>query len=107
MGKRDAKSELFELLDQGAFQPVLSVSEDDVPEERRNQLMHVKLATVIERERFETYDSVEELYQMYQNDLSSGALQTINKDLRDLRLPILADFQQQVERTAQELGIHR
>lgn len=105
MGQRDAKSELFELLDQGAFQPVLKASEDDVPEEQRDQLLHVKLATAIERERFETYESVEELYQMYRDDLSSGALQTVNKDLRDLDLPILADLQQQVEKTVQELGL--
>jgi hypothetical protein len=105
MANQEAKKRLFEQLDKGAFQPVLRTSERDVPESKRDKLEHVKRATASERERFQNYDTAEKMYQMYRDDLTSQAADDVNRDLEDLDLPKLADCQQQVERTAKELGI--
>lgn len=101
----DAKGRLFELLDQGAFQPILRANESDVPENKRDKLKRVKSATARERERFQNYESAEKLYQMYRSDLSSQAAQSVNRDLHDLDLPILADCKQQMENAARELSV--
>lgn len=105
MAEQDAKKQLFEFLDQKAFQPVLKANEGDVPENKRDKLEHVKRATASERERFQNYESAEKIYQMYHDDLSSGAAEDVNRDLRDLNLPRLADFQEQFDSRAHNLGI--
>lgn len=64
---------------------------------KENCVKHVKRATESERERFK--------YQMYRDDLSSGAAESVNRDLEDLNLPKLGDCKQQFESTARELGI--
>ncbi|MCW8195911.1 hypothetical protein F6455_14040 [Proteobacteria bacterium 005FR1] len=105
MADQQAQKKLFEVPDKGAFQPVLNTNESDVPENKRDKLQHVKRATESERHRFRSYESAEKMYQMYRDDLSSGAAESVNRDLEDLDLPKLADCQQQVENTARELGI--
>jgi hypothetical protein len=105
MADQQAQKKLFDVLDKGAFQPVLRASENDIPENKRDKLEHVKRATESERERFKNYETAERMYQMYRDDLSSGAAESVNRDLGDLDLPKLADCQQQVENTARELEI--
>lgn len=105
MAKGNAKTRLFELLDQGAFQPVLKTSDSDVPENKREKLDHVKRATASERERFQNYESAEKLYQMYRSDLTSKSAESVNRDLQELNLPQLADCKEQVENAAREMGI--
>ena len=107
MAKQDAKTQLFELLDKGTFQPVLRKREDEVPQSKLDKLKHVKRATESERERFQRYPSAEKLYQMYRSDLSSQAAESVNRDLQDLDLPVLADCQRQMEQAARELGVRR
>lgn len=105
MSEQEAKGRLFELLDREAFQPVLDTGPEDVPESKRDKLEHVKRATASERERFQNYESAEKMYQMFRDDLTSQAAESVNRDLEDLGLPKIGDCRQQVERTAQELGL--
>lgn len=105
MNDQEAKKRLFELLDEGAFQPVLNVDEEDVPDNKRDKLDQVKRATASERERFKNYETAEKMFQMYRDDLTSEAAEDVNEDLEALGLPRLEDCRLEVERAAKDLGI--
>lgn len=105
MADQNAKQRLFNMLDEGAFQPVLRASEKDVPESKRDKLEHVKRATADERDRYQNYGSAEKVYEMFHSDLTSQAAESVNRDLDDLDLPKLADCQKQFDEAARQMGI--
>ncbi len=105
MTTQDAQEHLFRFLDQHAFQPVLEAREDDYPQDKRDELRHVKQATRRERERYQNYDSAQHLFQMYRDDLTSGAARRVDRELQDLNLPTLADCREEFEREANRVGV--
>ncbi|WP_274423169.1 hypothetical protein [Chelativorans sp. YIM 93263] len=100
-----AKEKLVNFLDRKAFEPVLSADPDSYPQDKHNALKDVQDATRAERERFHDYDSAKEVYQMYEDDLTSEPAQEINRKLRDLDLPTLKDVRGEFEELAQEMGV--
>ena len=99
-----AKERLVDFLEKKAFAPVLQADPDSYPEDKRDTLKDVQEATRSESERFHSYDSAEKIYEMYKDDLSSEPAQKIDRELRDLDLPRLKDFENEFERLAEDVG---
>lgn len=101
----EAKERLVGFLEEKAFKPVLNADPGSYPEDKRNKLKDVQEATRAERERFHDYDSAQEVYQMFKDDLSSEPAQEIHRKLRDLDLPTLNDCESEFEKLADEVGV--
>lgn len=107
MAGEDSRRKLVDFLDRRAFEPVLKADPSDYPEGKHEKLNDVQEATRNERERFQNYDSAEEVYRMYRDDLSSEPARRIHRELNDLGLPTLVDVQGEFEELASDLGVTR
>jgi hypothetical protein len=94
---------LFELLDEGVFQPVLQTSESQLPRDKQFKLPQVKRAVAEQRESFGNCASDEELYQLYHEQLGTGDTDRLNHELRELNMPVLTDCSDQLEQAATAL----
>lgn len=101
---QDAREKLISFLDRRAFRPVVQAKPEDFPESKRNELRHVQRATEDARERYRGYGSARKVYEMYRDDLSSEAARKVNRELDDLGLPTLPQFEDEFEQLAEEVG---
>lgn len=101
----DARQRMIEFLDRTAFDPVLRVRPNSIPEGKRHRLDDVQRATRNEQARYHHYGSAEEVYRMFRDDLSSEPAQKIHRELRELGLPTLKDVRGEFEHLAAELGV--
>jgi len=101
----DAKEKLVDFLERKAFRPVLNADPGSYPESKRHKLKDVQEATRAELERFHHYGSAEEVYRMFEDDLSSKPAQRVHRELRDLDLPTLNDCREEFERLAEQVGV--
>jgi hypothetical protein len=67
----EKQKKLFDWLDDKAFQPVLNKNPDDYSGDKKDKLEDVQRATRSERERYRNYSSAQDLYDNYQDDLTS------------------------------------
>lgn len=102
-----AKEKLVDFLEEKAFRPILNADPEDFPESKRDKLKDVQRATESERDRFRGYDSAEEVYEMFRDDLTSDEADEVNRELRDLGLLTLHDVRGDFERLADEVGASR
>lgn len=98
------KERLVDFLDERAFTPVIRADPGDFPEGKRDRLRDVQRATEQERERYRGYDSAEQVYEMYRDDLNSDAAREVNRKLDELGLPTLGQVQDEFERLAEQVG---
>lgn len=101
----DKQKKLFNFLDEKAFQPVLDKDPDDYSGDRKDELEDVQRATRSERERYRNYSSAQELYRNFHDDLTSDEAKEVNRELDALDLPKLADFEQEFDRRAEDVGV--
>ena len=108
MPYEDAREKLVELLDRRVFQPVLRASADDYGPHERGRLKSVQRKTRDEQHRYrEEYHSAEKVARMFHDDLSSEPAQKVDRDLRRLHLPVMADIQEEFEDLCDQLGVHK
>ena len=100
------KKELFHFLDRRAFKPVLQADPDDYSGDDKRKLEDAQRATRSERERYENYDSADELYRMFHDDLNSEPAKKIHRELKELGLPTLNDVRKEFDKRAKEAGVH-
>lgn len=101
----DARTELLDLLDREAFDPVINATPDDVADSKRDQLEDVQKTTKSTKESYHEYGSAEKVREMFRDDLSSDAARDVQRQLKDLGLPTLQDVKGEFERKADELGV--
>lgn len=101
----DKQKKLFNFLDDKAFQPVLNADPKDYSGHKKGELQDVQRATRSERERYQNYSSAQDLWNNYQDDLDSEEAKKIDRELDDLGLPKLSDFQKEFRNKAQEVGV--
>jgi hypothetical protein len=89
------KSELVHFLDEHVFHPILNARPGKYPEKDRKMLSDVQERTRTEQERYRKYPSAAEVRKMYMDDLHSENAREVNRHLKHLGLPILADVQDQ------------
>lgn len=109
MAQSNAKDRLVNLLDRKAFQPVLDAAPDDYSSDAdKRALSDVQDATRRTQKRYrEQYGSADEVWENFQDDLSSDEAQEVHRRLERLGLPTLKDVQGEAERLAGDLGITR
>jgi hypothetical protein len=96
------KSELVHYLDQHVFDPILRADVRQHPEQKKKELEDVQRRTATEKDRYHHYDSAEKVVQMYKDDLSSEHARPVNKKVKELNLPILADVKDEFLKLAGE-----
>jgi hypothetical protein len=101
----EKQKKLFDWLDDKAFQPVLDKDPDDYSGDKKDKLKDVQSATRSERKRYQNYSSAQDLYNNYQDDLDSEEAKKIDRELDDLDLPKLSDFENEFSKKARELGV--
>jgi hypothetical protein len=101
----EKQKKLFEWLDDKAFQPVLNKGADDYSGDKKDKLKDVQQATRSERKRYQNYSSAQDLYDNYRDDLDSQAAKEVDRELDELNLPKLSDFQKEFSKKAREVGI--
>lgn len=94
------KGELVRFLDERVFDPILKASDRDYGEERKKELEEVQNKRRTEKDRYHHYPSAEKVIEMYKADLSSDNARRVNKNLKRLGLPILADVKEEFEKLA-------
>ncbi len=106
MEQDDKREKLLEFLNKKAFDPILEKSKDDYDsEDKKRKLEDVQQSTKNEKERFQQYDTPEEVRENYLSDLSSDAAEEINEELKDLDLPRLAQFKKEFLDLCKELDV--
>ena len=105
MASKDARRTLVQFLDEHAFDPVLHVSADCYPADKRSELETVQRATRREQDRFHDYDTAQEVYRMFHADLTSDAARKVHAQLEDLELPTIRHVRRDFEALANDLGI--
>lgn len=105
MADDNARKELFRVIDEKAFQPVLNANPEDYDKEQRKKLKREQSTTKSTRKNYQKEDTAEGLYDAYKNDLSSDAAHEVQQNLRDLGLPTLPDIEKEIDRKAKELGV--
>ncbi|HZC38229.1 MAG TPA: hypothetical protein VE221_06110 [Sphingomicrobium sp.] len=100
------KKELFDFLDRRAFKPVLDADLKDYSGDGKRKLADAQQATRSERERYKHYDSADELYRMFHDDLSSEPAKKVHRELTELGLPTLNDVRKEFDERAKEAGVH-
>ena len=101
----EKQKKLFNFLDDKAFQPVLNADPDDYSGKKKDELKDVQQATRSERKRYQNYSSAQDLWNNYQDDLDSEEAKKVDRELDDLGLPKLADFQKEFRKKAEEVGV--
>lgn len=101
----DKQKKLFDWLDRKAFDPVLNAKPEDFSGDKKDKLEDVQRATRSERERYKNYSSAQELYQNFQDDLSSDDAREVDRELDALGLPKLPDFEKEFNEKAREVGV--
>lgn len=101
----EKQRKLFNWLDERAFQPILNADPADYSGDKKAKLKDVQQATRSERERYQNYSSAQDLYDNYEDDLDSDEAEKINRELDDLGLPKLSDFEKDFSRQAEEVGV--
>ena len=97
-----SKAELLSFLDKHVFHPILNAKSAHRGERERQELEDMKRRTEEEKARFHGYDSAEKVVAMYKADLTSEVARPVNARLQDLKLPTLADVQEEFLRLAGE-----
>lgn len=91
---KEKREKLIHFLDEKAFDPILEKSEDDFEGNKRDKYRDVRQSTESEKERFHNdYNTAEEVRDNYLSDLNSEEADKINRELEDLGLPRLPDFE--------------
>lgn len=104
MAKADDKQKLVHFLEQNAFQPVMRADPDKFPGNKRDQVRDMQRRTQSEIERFQNYDSPEEVVTNFKRDLTSEPAKKVHRELKSLGLPTLGDVRKDFESLAHQLG---
>lgn len=108
MTDKEKKEKLLNFLDRKAFDPIINKEKDDYKsQEKKKKFEHVKQSTKSEKERFREYDSAEEVRDNYLSDLNSQTAKKINKELDDLNLPKLPDFEDEFLELCDRMGLKK
>jgi hypothetical protein len=99
-----AKSELLDLLERKAFDPVLHAHKQPKSDADRRRLEHQK-ATQAELTRYRNYDSAEEVVTNFKRDLHSEAAKRVHRELEELGLPTINDIEKEFLEKAAKLGV--
>lgn len=91
---------LVRLLDARVFDPILEASADRYSGHEREQLRYIQDRTRAEKQRYHSYDSAEKVVQMFHADLRSESARTVKTKLQELKLPCLADVEEEFNRLA-------
>jgi hypothetical protein len=105
MANEDVRLRLLGYLDEHVFEPVLKSRLDGRPQNQHSNLDELQQAALIERERFQSCRSAEDVCQMFEDELRSETVRTQQRQLRELELPTLDDVQLDFRQMADELGI--
>ena len=106
MSEKENRDKLLEFLDQRAFEPVLQASKEKYPADQRKMLKDVQSTTKSTQKRYHNkYDSPQEIYNNFKNDLSSASAQAVHQQLQQLGLPTLKDIRSDFEKLANDLGV--
>lgn len=94
-------------LDEKAFDPILSKSEDEFPEgSKRDKFKDVKRSTESEKQRFHhDHSTAKDVKNNYLSDLNSQTAEKKNRELEDLGLPRLTQFRDQFLDLCNRLGV--
>ncbi len=94
MSDKEKREKLVKFLDQKAFDPILSKSADDYPDEnKKKKFQDVKKSTESEKNRFHNeYKTAAEVKDNYLSDLDSRTAKKKNAELKELGLPTLPDL---------------
>ena len=98
------KAELLKFLDSRAFNPILRAKKEDYSESDENALADVQGSTKTEKGRFHGYDSAQDIRDNHMSGLHSETAKWINKQLRRLELPRLADVKDEFLQIADDRG---
>jgi len=98
----DVTGELVDFLVHLAFYPVLMMQRRGP---NKAVIEHVQEATYNEIQRFRGCTSAQEVVAVFEQDVRSGPAVSINSELRELRLPALADVRDEFEQKAHDLGV--
>jgi hypothetical protein len=98
--------ELMEFLKRRVFDPVMRADESGRSDAEKRKLQDVKDATRSEIDRYEHYDSAQELVVNFKRDLSSDPAEKIHRESRALGLPTLPDVRDEFEKKARDLGLN-
>lgn len=98
--------ELVDFLKRRVFEPVMRADESGRSDAEKRKLQDVKDATRSEIERFENYDSAEEVVVNFKRDLNSEPAEKIHRESRALDLPTLNDIRREFEDKARDLGLN-
>jgi len=101
----DSKRQLANFIIDKAFEPVMRARPDGRPDAQRKMLQHVQEATRAEIERYRGYGSAAELVTNFKRDLTSAPAKKVHAQLHRLGLPTIADFKDEFERRARDLGV--
>jgi hypothetical protein len=101
---KSRKHALLDFLQRKVFDPVLNAKPDGRPEADIAKLEHVQKATEADAARYRRYVSADEVVTNFKRDLSSAAAKTIHAQLRQLRLPTIADIRDEFEDLADGPG---
>jgi len=101
----DAKQKLVHYLEEHAFNPILHADPDHYSGKDRDKLDDVQRATKSEVDRYRHYGSARDVVDNYKDDLTSDEAKKIDRELKALDLPTLADVRDGFEKLAHDLHI--
>jgi transcription initiation factor TFIIIB Brf1 subunit/transcription initiation factor TFIIB len=98
--------ELMEFLKRRVFDPVMRADGSGRSDAEKRRLKDVKDATRSEIDRYEHYESAQELVTNFERDLHSDPAEKIQRECKQLGLPILPEVREEFERKARDLGLN-
>lgn len=106
MTQDEKKEKLLDFLNKKAFDPILEKSKDDYDsEEKKRKLEEIQHSTKNQKERFQKYDSPEEVRENYLTELSSNTDDEILEELKELDLPRLQQFKKEFLDLCKEMDV--
>lgn len=106
MSDDEKRRKLVEFLDRHAFDPILSKSPDDFPDDKKKKFQDLKRSTESEKNRFHNnYRSATDVKNNYLSDLNSKTAKKKNSELEELGLPQLPEFRDQFMHLCEELHV--
>ncbi|MGB7843053.1 MAG: hypothetical protein WBL21_09695 [Salinimicrobium sp.] len=106
MEQQEKKKKLLDILNKKAFNPILDKSKDDYDsEDKKKKLEEVQQNTKSKKERFENYNTPEEVRENYLHVLSSEKDENLEEKLKDLDLPRLSQIKKEFLDLCKELDV--
>lgn len=106
MQEEEKRKRLLSFLDEKAFNPIIRKSADQYSGDSRKKFEDIKRSTENERRRFhDEYRTAEEVKNKYLSDLHSQTAGKKNKELEQLGLPRMPQFEKDFLDLCKKIGV--